>query len=267
VSTVVEPESKLLSSPDDPFRYGWRYVRQVGPDGKETRKQVPLILEDVLHPQDEDFRVHSEEDRRDLEYMGNVLDHHLAGRAIVLVDHRLLWDDPDLGVHGPDLAVIPGRTVRLAPGSTFEVAAEGVRPVLIGEVVSPDTRSTDLVTKVEEYHRAGVPFYVIVDTRYRGGRRVHARILGYRYAAAGYEPMPLDELGRLWLEPLGLWMGIKGVQVVFYDTSGKELERYADLAQARAEAEARAKDAEARIRELEERLRRVEKPAGNGNQG
>src|SRR5205823_10822786 len=133
----------------------------VGPDGKEVWKQVPLTLEDWLHPQEEDFRVHSEEHRRDLEYMGSVLDHHLAGRAIVLVDHRLLWDDPALGAHGPDLAVIPGRTSRIQPGGTFEVAAEGVRPVLIGEVVPPDTRSTDLVTKVAEYHRARVPFYVI----------------------------------------------------------------------------------------------------------
>ncbi len=38
----------------DPFRYGWRYVRRTLPDGRETLDQVPLTLEDVLHPEEED---------------------------------------------------------------------------------------------------------------------------------------------------------------------------------------------------------------------
>ena len=33
------------------FRYGWRYVRIVRPDGTEDHDQVPLTLEDVLHPE------------------------------------------------------------------------------------------------------------------------------------------------------------------------------------------------------------------------
>src|SRR4051812_47253843 len=36
---------------DDPFRYGWRYVRR---EGSEELEQVPLTLEDVLHPQEGD---------------------------------------------------------------------------------------------------------------------------------------------------------------------------------------------------------------------
>jgi Uma2 family endonuclease len=256
MSTVDELESDLLSSPDDPFRYGWRYVRRVGADGKETWDQVPLTLEDILHPQEEDFRVHSEEHQRDLEYAGSSLRHRLAGRAMVFVDHRLLWDDPELGAHGPDVFVILDRTERVEDGGTFEVAVEGVRPVVIMEVVSPDTRRTDVVTKVEHYHRAGVPFYLIVDTTYRRGRRIRARLIAYRHTPEGYEQIPLNELGRVWLEPLQVWVGIDGVQVRFYDAQGTPILNYDEVARARqADLEAR-KAAEDRTR-LEAKARKT----------
>ncbi len=35
----------------DPFRYGWRYVRV--PE-RETAEEVPLTLEDLIHPRLED---------------------------------------------------------------------------------------------------------------------------------------------------------------------------------------------------------------------
>src|SRR5260370_41966804 len=37
---------------DNRFRYGWRDVEQVGPDGRTELVQVPLTLENVLHPQE-----------------------------------------------------------------------------------------------------------------------------------------------------------------------------------------------------------------------
>jgi hypothetical protein len=38
----------------NPFRYGWRFVRRTAEDGTESLDQVPLTLEDVLHPQEND---------------------------------------------------------------------------------------------------------------------------------------------------------------------------------------------------------------------
>ncbi len=39
------------SDPDlDPFRFGWRYVPQVGADDRKRWVQVPLSLDDALHP-------------------------------------------------------------------------------------------------------------------------------------------------------------------------------------------------------------------------
>ncbi len=45
---------------NDPFRYGWRYVlRGTAPNGQELWDQVPLTLDDVLHPEVGDFIVNS----------------------------------------------------------------------------------------------------------------------------------------------------------------------------------------------------------------
>src|SRR4051812_27662294 len=39
---------------EDPFRFGWRFVKRQRPDGSEELVQVPLTLEDVLHPEEGD---------------------------------------------------------------------------------------------------------------------------------------------------------------------------------------------------------------------
>ena len=44
---------------DDPFRYGWRFVPRPTPDDPHHLEQVPLTLEDVLHPEVGDVIVHS----------------------------------------------------------------------------------------------------------------------------------------------------------------------------------------------------------------
>ena len=40
--------------PPDPFRFGWRYVQQIRANGSKVSVQVPLTLDDVLHPQEGD---------------------------------------------------------------------------------------------------------------------------------------------------------------------------------------------------------------------
>ena len=52
------PTAESPEPEDDPYRYGWRYVPVVAPDGTESLKQVPLTLVDVLFPEPEDFIVH-----------------------------------------------------------------------------------------------------------------------------------------------------------------------------------------------------------------
>jgi hypothetical protein len=85
--------------------------------------------------------------------------------------------------------------------------------------------------KVEHYARAGVPWYAIVDIRRRKRTGIHLRLLGYRLTEAGvYAPVPLNEQGRLWLEPVGIWLGTREVELLCYDTDGNELYDYPDMA-------------------------------------
>jgi colicin import membrane protein len=229
---------------DDPFRYGWRYVRRPTPDDPDHLEQVPLTLEDVLHPEVGDFIVHSDRHETDRMYLTAVLRARLEphGQAIVLSDVRVAWDVPDLRPHGPDVMVIPGLRER-RDWSTFDVAEEGVRPALIIEITSPETRENDVVRKVAHYARAGVAQYVIVDNLGRRGER-QLRLLDYRLEGDTYRLQPPDARGWVYLEVAGLWLGVEGDHVVCYTDDGTAFGDYATVVQQAAEAEARARAAE-----------------------
>ncbi|MCS7290252.1 MAG: Uma2 family endonuclease [Roseiflexus sp.] len=256
---------------DDPFRYGWRYVPRPTPDDPHHVEQVPLTLEDVLHPEVGDFIVHSDRHETDRMYLTAVLRARLesSGAAIVLSDVRIAWDIPDLRPHGPDVMVIPGIRER-QDWSTFDVSVEGARPALIIEITSPETRENDLERKVEHYARAGVAQYVIVDNVSRSGAR-QLRLLDYRLEAGAYRLHPPDAAGRVQLMIANLWLGVEGDHVVCYDERGVAFGDYATVVRQAAEAEAWARreaeraqreaqaraEAEARLRALEEELRRL----------
>ncbi|MBA2390588.1 MAG: Uma2 family endonuclease [Geodermatophilaceae bacterium] len=285
---TVTQEQEWGTTPDapDPYRYGWRYVSTRLPNGEESFEQVPLTLYDVLHPQEEDQVMHSDDHERFCTYLHYVLTAQLAGvaGAVVLHDVRVAWDVPELGAHGPDIAVYFNVRER-RNWSTFDVAEEGTRPALIVEVASPETRRLDLNNKVDAYDEAGVLLYIIVDTSTRKGVTTR-RLLGYHGGEGkGYVPLAPNKAGRLWLEPVRLWLGLEGNELVCYDEAGHPLDEYAALALARKAAEARAVEeaagraaeasarakaearaveeaaarraAEARLRELEDELRRL----------
>jgi len=241
---------------DDPFRYGWRLVPRPTPDNPHHLEQVPLTLEDVLHPEVGDFIVHSDRHATDRMYLTAVLRARLeeSGAAIVLSDVRIAWDVPDLRPHGPDVMVIPG-IVERQDWSTFDVAVEGARPALIIEITSPETRENDLEIKVDHYARAGVPQYVIVDNQSRRGAR-RLRLLDYRLADGVYRLHPPDAAERVHLVIADLWLGIEGDHVVCYDEHGAAFGDYATVVRRAKEAERRAKEAERRARREAERARR-----------
>jgi Uma2 family endonuclease len=282
-ATTIAP---LIPPADDPFRYGWRYLRHEQPDGRVDFERIPLTLEDVLHPQEEDFIVQSYQHDLTCTYLATVLRAHLASdpTALVASDLRIAWGLPDLEAHGPDIALIFGLHER-KNWRTFDVTAEGARPALIIEVTSPSTRQLDLYSKVDEYDLVGVPLYIVVDLIERRGQLL-VRLLGYRQGLDAYEMLPPDEQGRLWLEPARLWIGVEASRVYCYDEQGRRLGDYVELAEAldaalearaaaeaqareeaaaRAAAEAQAREeaaaraaAEARVRELEDALRRLQ---------
>ncbi len=255
--TTATPQPVPLTDADaDPFRYGWRLVPRPTPDNPYHLEQVPLTLDDVLHPEVGDFIVHSDRHETDRMYLTAVLRARLepSRRAIVLSDVRIAWDIPDLRAHGPDVMVIPGVRKR-RNWSTFEVAVERTRPALIIEIVSPDARENDVVIKVDHYARAGVAQYVIVDDTGRGGVR-RLRLLDYRLEAGMYRLQEPDAEGRVHLAIADIWLGIRRDHVVCYDATGREIGDYVTVVRQAAKAEARAKQAATRAKEAAARARR-----------
>jgi len=267
-TTAHRPPAPDTPPDADPFRYGWRLVPRPTPDDPHNLEQVPLTLEDVLHPETGDFIVHSDRHETDRMYLTAVLRARLepAGVAVVLSDVRIAWDIPDLRPHGPDVMVIPGVAER-QDWSTFDAAVEGARPALIIEITSPETRANDLEIKVDHYARAGVAQYVIVDDagKRRGKRRL--RLLDYRLEAGAYRPHAPDAAGRVCLAIANLWLGVEGDHVVCYDERGVAFGDYATVVRQAAEAaeqaqrEAEAREAEAQARQEAEARARQEAEA------
>jgi Uma2 family endonuclease len=249
-------------------------------NGTETLEQVPLTLEDVLHPREEDCIPEHPDHERDRRYLHDVFETRLIDdpTAVTFSDCLIAWGVRGLRPHSPDISVFFGakRKYRRFKG-TFYVKRERARPVLAIEITSPDTRSNDLSIKVEHYHLAHVPVYIIVDRKREDGP---PRLLGYRYREAHYVRMAPDQRGRLLLKQLGVRIGVRENRVVCYDAvTDEEIGDYAAMSEAldaetkarkkaeqreqgetksRRAAEKRASAAEARLRELEDRLRRLE---------
>ena len=246
----VPPVGPEPDPADDPFRYGWRYVKTIKPDGTVDYDQVPLTLEDLLFPEEGDFTVQLESHRRDWVFLSLVFDVQLAGdpSAVVLADCRVDFNLPGVRPLGPDVVVIQG-VKRHCDWATLDLAAEGAHAALAVEVTSTDTRPNDYGIKKDFYFRAGVQFYVIVDSN-EVKRRRKITLRGYRWEPGGYQSMVADERGWLWLPPVRVWLGTAetyyGEKVACFDATGQEIGEYEDLVRGQVEAQAKIQEAQAR---------------------
>ena len=241
----------------DRFRLGWRIRPRITLEGKIEYERIPLTAYDILHPQENDFRVHNNEHRLFCRYLDNVISAqvaHIPG-AIVLHDTRVAWDTPDLEPHGPDIALIFNVREDKKWG-TFYVTSEGTRPTLIIEVTSPETRRLDLEDKIDEYAQAGVQYYIIVDA-HQSRRQPDYRLLGYELTPDGYVDLEPDARGWLWVEPARIWLSLRDEVLECYDVIGNKIGDYTEIVEAYKQAEARAEEAEERMRAMEEELRRL----------
>ncbi len=239
--------------PED-FPYGWRYVTV---PGSSEMAQVPLTLEDVLHPLEGDVipeRIHHSKERAYLQQAFSTRD---LRPPAVLVSSDLLTDfgvagvrnmSPDNGVFVALNAVPEESTGLLRLGDT------GGRCALAVEIVSPDTRENDVTHKHILYHRVKVEHYIIID-RWRVGE---PRVLsGYRWAPGGYEPLPLDERGRLLAPVVNLFLRIdEGDRLICEDPeTGEEVGSYARLHEELVALQGREAEREQEMEGLVERAR------------
>jgi len=249
--------------PGDPFRLGHRWVRRTLPDGSVKLDVTPLLPEDLLFPEEEDRPMVRPEHTTDCItlYTGfKILQAHVP-RSLVLMDCRIDFGAAVDKPLGPDVVVFHDVTTT-SSFATLKVAEAGARPVLVVEVTSPDSVGYDHDEKVDFYYRANVLRYVIVDSRYKGDTRCDVRLIGYRHTPNGYEPIPLDDQGRLRVDPLNCWLMIENGQVVVIDPTGRPIEGPEGLFQAKEDAVSRANaattarlDAEAQARAAEAQAR------------
>jgi len=250
MATIIEEVRQPGGSPADPFRYGWRYRQSFDADGALIIEQIPLTVEDLLHPQEGDQVTHRADHQRRRRYLCDIFEGQLRHdpTAVVLDDVRVAWDIPDLGAHGPDIAVILGVRER-KNWSTFDVAQEGVRPALLIEITSPETASIDRSVKLEEYEVAGVPLYIIIDGVSRR-RDTTLRILAYELTPSGYQPVTPNERGWIWLAPVGAWLGIMDEELACFDRDSRRLGDFIAQLDRVAAAERRVSELEAELQRL-----------------
>ncbi len=103
-------------------------------------------------------------------------------------------------IREPDIFVLAAEAVEKAQG--FPVEA---RPLLVVEVVSPSTRTLDLVEKPYDYAHAGIPEYWVVD---RERRHFYFHVLsdaGYRVDVYQEGRVHSRVLPGFWLDVAWLW--------------------------------------------------------------
>jgi colicin import membrane protein len=246
MTRITTPKPSVPQSVDSGRTpYGWRYVRRKLPDGTEESVEVPLTVEDLLHPQEGDFIPENSLHSWERAYLYQVIGTRVGKRPAVRVfsDCIINWGVPGLRNHSPDISVFGNVRDREKIWKTFPVAKQKARPLLVVEIVSPDNhdprrRANDIEIKVKHYQRAGVPLYIIVDQEKENGPR---RLLGYRKKGKSYVPLVPDEQGRLLLEPIGILLGLRDDRIVCYDAAtGEEIPDYGGLERALADAEQRA---------------------------
>ncbi len=251
------PEERLA---EDPFFYGYRWIRVKTAEGKTVSEQVPLTREDLLDPQEDDHVSNRSWHDLTTGRLGEILRTLFAtrGRDDVLVNAnvKMLWQDPGIKRVDPDLAVIPGVDDPTRDFSSFDEAEEGTRPVFVLEVLSEATESTDHGDKPTVYRRAGVEEYFILDQMEMPWtlevRRLHPATGRYRKVRLGTSSRVASETLEILFE-----VGEDGKSLVLTDLrTGERLRDHRGETEARLAAE-ESQRVEAEARRAAEEARRA----------
>lgn len=234
----------------NPYFYGWREVWRQDEKGEWIHENVPLTEEDILHPQEGDHIVEGPNHDTDRDYLANVIRYVMkGGQYVVSSDLGLDWEVEGERYLCPDVALLAANPDTFernkALVSLKDVAA---RVLMVIEIVSPSTRNNDFDKKFKKYHLFGVPFYALVDYRPDAEHR-EVVLLGFRWTEQGYVPLSLDERGRLWLEPVNLWLAPAGDHVDLFDEHGIRFKNFDELATSTQELTTRSEELQSNAEE------------------
>jgi Uma2 family endonuclease len=207
------------------WSFGWRYELVRTKTGATKHIRVPLTPEEARHP--EEGYITPERTEHDFysDDLCDMLRAHYADKTDVAVFRNLIfrWDRPDVGNYAPDVAVVAPVRDRDKNRSLFVVADEGVRPLLVIEVVSRNTRRWDRVDKVRDYALVGVQEYVYLDVWERRGQTQY-ELAGFRLEDGRYLPILPDEDGAIFLQTVNLRIGLENGRVWLEDAeTGQDL--------------------------------------------
>ncbi|HYV34153.1 MAG TPA: Uma2 family endonuclease [Gemmataceae bacterium] len=188
----------------------------------------------------------------------------LAEKPSIFVAANMFWyvmdrvpgprSDPVVLAIKTDVMVVKG-ALRIARKSFISWLENGAVPSVIVEIVSPKKRRIDLIQKPKLYPALGVNEYFCFDPTARSPR---PKLQGWRLNADGvYDPLALDDQGRLFCKELGLYLKVEGKTLRLIDAATGKIvmtrEEKADLADSetqraneekqRAEAEKQRADA------------------------
>lgn len=221
---------------------GWRYETVRTASGKEEVITVPLTPDEALHPEEGYIMPMNTDHARITQELHEMLGAYYHNHPTVTVFDDLVfkWDHAEIRSFSPDIAIVPHVRNPAATRGEFRVAEEGTRPLLVIEVVSPQSRHGDRVIKVRDYPQVGVQEYIYIDHWERRGQSIW-EIAGFRLAGDRYLPIIPDEDGAIYCETINLRIGIEDGKVWIEDgNTGKELLTHQKTQEAlQAEAEAR----------------------------
>jgi Uma2 family endonuclease len=286
------PTRRRIETPSNEPNWdlGWRYETIRTADGKEEVITVPLTPDEALHPEEGYIMPMNTDHARLTQDLNEMLGAHYRNHPELTVFDDLVfkWDHAEIRSFSPDIAIVPHVRNPSATRGEFRVAEEGTRPLLVIEVVSPQSRNGDRVIKVRDYPQVGVQEYIYIDHWERRGQTIW-EIAGFRLAGDRYLPIIPDEDGAIYCETINLRIGIEDGRVWIEDgNTGEELlthqktqealqaeaaarqaaeeqahveatARQAAEEQAHAEAAAR-RTLEARLAELEAQIRQLQEP-------
>ena len=88
------------------------------------------------------------------------------------------------------------------------MAKEKARPPWSSRSLRLIPGQNDVGIKVDYYHRAGVPLYVIADVTEEKDKDRRIELIGYEAGPRRYKRLKPDKRGWIWLPPLRLWLGL-----------------------------------------------------------
>lgn len=242
-----------LAEPVDRYPYGYRIAPETQPDGTIFYRYLPLTQADFLDPQVGDRLTQSDPHiKLVFSLVSRFLKYYLwATNVGVFSDLKMLWRIPGLKEPAPDLAIVLNLVDQHKYRGSFDIVAEGTRPCLVVEVMSPQYPGDDTV-KVDIYQRAQIPEYIIINPHFEDEENPF-ELSGYHLVGNRYQKIKLDAQGRLLSETTGVLFGLDESRRDLSLTNAKTGERLLteeEEYEARLEAETRAAAAEAEVARL-----------------